>query len=78
MTVTVTAVDDTHFGFNGRSLPRVYIVEPLNESDAQIVNMVTLARQDVPLGSSVASATPTTQAGLIAALAAVVMPAPAA
>lgn len=71
--VTISAADDTHFTLNGRREPRVFVVHPSGNADALIVSTVD-GRSGfmVPLGSEVASATPTTQDGLIAALAGVV------
>jgi hypothetical protein len=73
--VTITAVDTTHFGLNGRSMPRVYAVFPSGEQDAELVCTIDQSRIRVQSGSTVAGATDLTQAGLIADLAAVVMPA---
>lgn len=75
--VTITAVDTTHFGLNGRSMPRVYAVFPSGNNDAELVCMIDASRIGVQMASSVAGSTPATQAALIAALAAVVMPAAA-
>lgn len=71
--VTIAALDATHFTLNGRSVPRVFLALAADDRDALIVNSADdEVTYDVPLGSTVAGATPTSQAALIAALAPVV------